>query len=140
VVPVSNLAALAQRTFREGGHRRILAAFDARMGEVYWGAYEIGGSGFAEAAGAEQIAAPERVEVPTGAGWQGAGSGWGTYPDVLRERVGPALAGVTPDLVCHAHDVALLGVEGFAAGGAVAAEQALPVYLRDRVAWAKPGA
>jgi tRNA threonylcarbamoyladenosine biosynthesis protein TsaB len=140
VVPVSNLAALAQRTFREGGHRRILAAFDARMGEVYWGAYEIGDSGFAEAVGAEQIEAPERVEVPPGDGWQGAGSGWGTYPDVLRERVGPVLVGVTPDLVCHAHDVALLGAEGFAAGRAVASEQALPVYLRDRVAWAKPGA
>ncbi|MCW8890919.1 MAG: tRNA (adenosine(37)-N6)-threonylcarbamoyltransferase complex dimerization subunit type 1 TsaB, partial [Sedimenticola sp.] len=39
--------------------------------------------------------------------------------------------------LCSAEDVARLGVAGFESGEAVAAEYALPVYLRDKVA-AKP--
>ncbi len=39
VVPVSTLAALAQRAFREHGERRLLPAYDARMQELYWAAY-----------------------------------------------------------------------------------------------------
>ena len=138
VVPVSNLAALAQRHFRENGHRRILSAFDARMGEVYWGAYEIDSNGLARAMGIEQVAMPEQVSVPEGGEWHGAGSGWASYGDALRVRVGENLGTVTPELVCHAEDVAVLGVAGFLEGQAVPAEQALPVYLRDQVAWKKP--
>jgi tRNA A37 threonylcarbamoyladenosine modification protein TsaB len=33
----------------------------------------------------------------------------------------------------------VLAARDFAAGLAVAAERALPVYLRDEVAWKKPG-
>ena len=137
VVAVSNLVALAQRHFREGGHRRILAAFDARMGEVYWGAFQVDGGGLARGLGPEQVTAPERVAVPEGEGWHGVGSGWGTHGAVLAERVGQALSSLTPDLVCHAHEVAVLGAALFAEGEGVSAERALPVYLRDQVAWVK---
>ncbi|NNJ83882.1 MAG: tRNA (adenosine(37)-N6)-threonylcarbamoyltransferase complex dimerization subunit type 1 TsaB, partial [Gammaproteobacteria bacterium] len=41
VVPISSLHALAQGAWRERGEKNILAAFDARMGEVYWGAYQL---------------------------------------------------------------------------------------------------
>lgn len=139
VVPVSNLAALAQRHFRENGHRRVLSALDARMGEVYWGAYAIDPGGLARLVGTEQVATPEQVNVPEGGDWHGAGSGWASYGEALRRRVGELLGSVTPELVCHAEDVAVLGVAGFLEGQAVSAEQALPVYLRDQVAWKKPG-
>ena len=39
VVPVSSLAALAQGA--APGHSSIMSAFDARMGEVYWGAFAV---------------------------------------------------------------------------------------------------
>lgn len=135
VVPVSNLAALAQRHFREGGHRRILAAFDARMGEVYWGAFAIDDGGLARPLGAEQVAAPQAVVVPEGEVWHGVGSGWGPHGTLLTERVGAVLKSLTPEVVCHAHDVAVLGAALYREGQGVPAEQALPVYLRDRVAW-----
>ncbi|VFM95033.1 MAG: tRNA threonylcarbamoyladenosine biosynthesis protein TsaB [Candidatus Kentron sp. G] len=45
VVPVSSLHALAQGAWRERGEENILAAFDARMGEVYWGAYRLDATG-----------------------------------------------------------------------------------------------
>nr|VFJ96912.1 MAG: tRNA threonylcarbamoyl adenosine modification protein YeaZ [Candidatus Kentron sp. H]VFJ97120.1 MAG: tRNA threonylcarbamoyl adenosine modification protein YeaZ [Candidatus Kentron sp. H]VFK02851.1 MAG: tRNA threonylcarbamoyl adenosine modification protein YeaZ [Candidatus Kentron sp. H] len=41
VVPISSLHALAQGAWRERGERNLLAALDARMGEVYWGAYRV---------------------------------------------------------------------------------------------------
>ncbi len=41
VAPVSTLAGLAQGQFRQKGHRHLLPCFDARMQEVYWGAYRV---------------------------------------------------------------------------------------------------
>lgn len=138
VVPISTLAALAQGLVRESGARRILPAFDARMGEVYWAAYEVGERGLVHPCLAEEVAPADRVSLPSGGDWHGAGSGWRTYGAVLGQRLGAALAGVSPDLLTSARDVALLGADAYARGLAVAAELALPVYLRDRVA-AKPG-
>jgi len=136
VVPVSTLAALAQRHYREQGHTQLLAAFDARMGELYWGGYRLR-DGLVEPVIADQVAKPGAVVLPAGAGWHGVGTGWGAYGDLLAARLGGVLSSVTPDLYYSAHDVALLGVAGFAKGEAVSAAEALPIYLRDQVA-AKP--
>ncbi|RBL65802.1 tRNA (adenosine(37)-N6)-threonylcarbamoyltransferase complex dimerization subunit type 1 TsaB, partial [Pseudomonas sp. MWU13-2625] len=40
VLPVSNLAVLAQRALREHGATQVASAIDARMVEVYWGCYQ----------------------------------------------------------------------------------------------------
>jgi len=135
VVPVSTLAALAERHFRESGARRMLAALDARMGEVYWGAFEVAqGAELVSPRGEEEVCPPDAVPLPPGIGWQGVGSGWLSYGAELRERLGDRLASSHPRLLCSAHDVALLGVAGLLEGAAVKAEEALPVYLRNRVA------
>ena len=86
--------------------------------------------------GAEAVCAPGQVMVPEGDGWFCAGSAWAAYGDVLAARCG--LSGACDsDARVHAQDVARVAAMRFAAGGAVPAEQALPVYLRDEVAWAK---
>jgi tRNA threonylcarbamoyladenosine biosynthesis protein TsaB len=136
VVPVSSLLALAQRALREHDARHVLAAFDARMNEVYWLA-AVEADGRVAASMSEQVVAPEQVCVPAGDSWLGVGSGWSSYHDRLAAAVGPALAGTVPQLTVSAHDVAVLGAMGLVAGEGVAAERALPVYLRDQVA-AKP--
>lgn len=133
VVPVSTLAALAQRHYRETGAERVLPAFDARMHEVYWAAYELREDGLMGLLGRESVSAPERVERPPGAGWQGVGSGWLSYGELLRHRLGDAVESVHPRQICHARDVAVLGVQGLAAGTAVSAGEVLPVYLRNQV-------
>jgi len=78
VVAISDLAAIAQRSCRENGHTRVLAAIDARMGEVYWAAYLRGDDGMMRACLDECVSAPESVPLPRtrieGA-WVGAGSG-----------------------------------------------------------------
>lgn len=133
VVPVSTLATLAQRHYRENGHMQLLAAFDARMGELYWGGYRVL-DGLAQEVIADQVARPEEVVLPTDSGWHGVGTGWETYADILSTRMQDGLESITSDLYCSAHDVALLAVAGFARGDVVPANQALPVYLRDQVA------
>ncbi|MES9902133.1 MAG: tRNA (adenosine(37)-N6)-threonylcarbamoyltransferase complex dimerization subunit type 1 TsaB [Sedimenticola sp.] len=138
VAPVSTLAALAQRGYREGGEERLLPAFDARMQEVYWGAYEIGDAGLVEAVALDQVADPATLAVPLGDSWCGLGRGWGSYGQQLETLLGSRLKRVMPELLCSAHDVALLGAARAAANDLVPAEMALPVYLRDKVA-AKPG-
>ncbi|WP_428606966.1 tRNA (adenosine(37)-N6)-threonylcarbamoyltransferase complex dimerization subunit type 1 TsaB [Sedimenticola sp.] len=138
VVPISTLAALAQRGYRELGWQRLLPAYDARMQEVYWGAYEVGPQGLVVACVDDEVAAPDRVTQPSGYGWQGVGAGWNSYRPLLEQRLGNAVVSVEGDLLCSAHDVASLAVAALANGEAVAAEQAAPVYLRDKVA-SKPG-
>jgi len=134
VVPVSSLQALAQRALREHDARHVLAAFDARMNEVYWLAGVAGAQGLVSSLTDEQVLAPDQVILPAGDNWLGVGSGWGAYHDILAGLAGAALAGTLPELTVHAHDVALLGAAGLAVGQGVAAELALPVYLRDQVA------
>lgn len=133
VVPVSSLAALAQGA-ADAGHARVLAAIDARMGEVYWGAFVAGDDGLVVAAGEERVCPPDAVPMPDGSGWFGAGTGWATYAEVLHGRLGAAVAASDGAHFPRAGAVARLAVPLLAAGGALPADQALPVYLRDQVA------
>jgi len=134
VVPVSTLAALAQGGFRRHRQRRILPAYDARMGEIYWGCYQVDESGLVREQTGDQLAPPTSAAIPVGSEWYGVGSGWASYGDLLAGRLGDAYAGHDGELLCSAADVAMLAVAGYQAGDARPAEQALPVYLRDQVA------
>ena len=134
VVPVSSLQALAQGAYRENGSARVLAAFDARMGEVYWGVYEDDGSGLMAACMDDLAAAPNTVPLPSGGGWLGAGEGWGAYASALAERIGEKLSGTEPDRLTRALDVATLASAAHKRGESVTAAQALPVYVRNKVA------
>jgi tRNA threonylcarbamoyladenosine biosynthesis protein TsaB len=138
VVPVSTLAALAQGTVRQQGAQAVLAALDARMKEVYWGAFKCDDNGLVNPLGVEAVCTPQRVRVPTTDHWVGAGSGWDSYADVLAAQCSMASADIYRNQKPHAADVARLAVRVFGQGNAVSAEQAIPVYLRDNVA-NKPG-
>ena len=137
VVPVSTLAALAQGHRRETGQPRVLAALDARMNEVYWAACAPDASGTTRVIGEELIVPPGEVPLPDGGGWHGVGSGWAAYASVLATRLADRVTAVHGAAHCRAQDIARIAAVDLAAGRAVPAEQALPVYLRDRVAWAK---
>jgi tRNA threonylcarbamoyladenosine biosynthesis protein TsaB len=130
-VPVSTLAAVAQGVDAE----RVLVAMDARMNEVYWGAYQRNPSGLVTVLGDERISPPKMVALPAPDEWFGAGSGWGAYREALTAHC-PVTA-FDGTALPHAGAVARLGAAAFAAGLAVSPEQALPVYLRDEVAWQK---
>ena len=61
VVPVSTLRALAQRTYNEYNHTNVLTAFDARMDEVYWAAYQLDDNGLMSLVGEEAVLSPDDV-------------------------------------------------------------------------------
>lgn len=136
VVPVSSLQALAQDAWSAHGRAAVLSAFDARMNEVYWGAYRLDARELMRPQIAEAVVAAGAVEVPGGTDWCGAGSGWQAYGDVLAQRCTPG-HGVFSEALVHARAVAEVAATLFQEGAAVTAEHALPVYLRDQVAWAK---
>lgn len=133
VVPVSTLAAMAQGQYRRGGQRKLLAALDARMGEVYWGCYRIDADGLAAPCCEERVCPPTDVGAPAGADWFGVGPGWSAYGPDLTAALGTAVSGTNPDGFCEARDLAALAAELVRRGHQVAPDQAMPLYLRDRV-------
>jgi tRNA threonylcarbamoyladenosine biosynthesis protein TsaB len=115
----------------------VLAALDARMQEVYWGAYVIADDDLVQPVIADCVVAPGAVPLPSGADWAGVGSGWASYRQALGERC-PGLGPVDAEARVRAQDIARLAAARYAAGQVVGAEQATPVYLREQVARAKP--
>lgn len=136
VVPVSSLQALAQGAYREHGAVNVLSALDARMNEVYWAGWRLDPGRTMRLLGGEAVCAPESALVPDGDDWTGIGSGWDSYAETLLGRCNRA-PNIHAGAMVHAQDVASIAATLFVEGVAVPAEEALPVYLRDQVAWVK---
>ena len=130
VVPVPTLAALAHAAWLATPHPRIVACLDARMREVYIAAYARDGDGWTEVA-APAVLPPAAVTAPAGGDWLGAGSGFAAYPALgMQLRLAGADAAARPTAIA----IGALALPRFAAGEGVAAEDALPFYVRHRVA------
>lgn len=134
VIPVSSLATLAQGAHRTRSADRVIAAIDARMGEIYCAAFVADEGGVMQLHGPERVLAPDRFECPEGGGWHGCGTGWETYREVLVQQCGTALTGITEPRLPHAIDMLPHARAALARGETYPAELAVPVYLRDRVA------
>jgi tRNA threonylcarbamoyladenosine biosynthesis protein TsaB len=133
VVPVSDLAAVAQRVIQlEPSVRRLLVTNDARMKEVYWAPFEFGGT---LVSGDEHVSAADGVLLPADRSvvWAAAGRGLRAWPE-LAERCRAAGALIHADLLPRATEVLALARPAVAAGQILDAADALPVYVRDRVA------
>lgn len=138
VVPISDLAALAQGAVRERNVSQVLACLDARMGEVYWGTFRQGADGLVVAMTPERVSAPEAVTCAAPGEWHGAGEGFAAYP-TLQSAPGGRIVKTEPARVPRATDILSLAQAEAAVGNTVTAEAAIPVYLRDEVAWKKGG-
>ena len=134
VLSVSNLAAIAQRAYREQGAKQIAVAIDARMDEVYWGCYAVV-DGEVRLQGMEAVLPPERAQLPpTAQGeWFAAGTGWQAYA----ERLAVPVCGSDGQLLPDAQEVLTLARAMWLRGEAITAQEAQPVYLRDQVATPK---
>ena len=135
VLPISNLAALAQRAYREQGATQVAAAIDARMNEVYWGCYQLQQQEM-RLVGEEAVLAPSTVQLPED--WQAAdvcaiGTGWQAFAEQL--AVSPAQ--LADQHLPDALDILHLAQFAWQRGEQLPAEQAQPVYLRNNVATPK---
>lgn len=131
-IGISDLAAVAFAAAENPG--LVLAAMDARMGEVYWATYKCEPtSGTALLAGGEHVSPPSDVvaEMTTSVV---AGTALKAYPE-LAERF--SAAKLRPDDLPHARSLIRLAETEFRAGRYGPAQEAQPVYLRDRVAAVK---
>ena len=126
---VCTLEALAEAS----GRPRVIAALDARMGEIYHAAYEKQ-DGVWTTVSEPCLCKPEDAPPVPGENWFGAGSGFATHGNALDERYAGQMLGVDASMVPHAAAIAALGAVQFLAGNGVDAAQALPLYLRDKVA------
>lgn len=133
VVPVSTLAAIAQDFFMRSSIEVAFVAMDARIEEIFWGVYQRDGNGFAQLVGVEAVISPGEVDIPNLYG-AGIGSGWGVYQALLTARLAQPLSHLETACLPRASAIACLGAHGFSSGLAVPVEQAMPVYLRDKVA------
>lgn len=127
---VSTLAACAHSAAVAHGDGDWLAAFDARMGELYLGGYRVQGNQVVTLL-TDCLADPAALPALPSGTWRGAGSG-AVHLDAM-QQCWPGLQEWQADVLPHAASVAALAVPIVRAGGAVPAEQAQPVYLRDRV-------
>jgi tRNA threonylcarbamoyladenosine biosynthesis protein TsaB len=129
VAGVCTLEALAEAA----GKSRVVAALDARMGEIYHAAYEKRDTVW-EAVSSPCLCKPEDAPPVPGNNWFGIGSGFAMHGKTLDERYAGQLLGMDANMVPRAAAIAALGAAQFALGRGVDAAQALPLYLRDKVA------
>jgi tRNA threonylcarbamoyladenosine biosynthesis protein TsaB len=131
VVPLVTLASMAQACRARTGASEVLAVLDARMGEVYWAQYRYA-DGW-QAVVAPVLSSPEAVAPQPAAGLVACGNGLSAYPQAFAGR--DFAPGSLADVMPHARELALLAATALAAGQAVPADQAQPVYLRNKVAY-----
>ena len=163
VVGVCTLEALAEESEADA----VIACLDARMGEIYHAAYvrrdsvrrdsghrdsgrrDRDGAGQASPSASssyssrwqEVIApglyAPGDLPLAEGGGWTGIGSGFAAHGAILATRYAGHLQATLANSVPTAAAILRLAEPVFAAGGAKDAAEALPLYIRDKVALKK---
>jgi len=133
-VGISSLQLLAQGCYRRQQAVDVLAAIDARMGEVYWGCFHLDESGVMQAQGAERVSKPDAIVITNKRKWYGVGNAVENYQDLLSEDVQK----LKWDSIYRPEVVDMITI----AQSKILAENidrgiALPKYIRDDVAQKK---
>jgi len=140
VLPIDTLLAIAESARHQSVRSdatHVLALLDARMGEVYAAAYAWT-DGIWQAAGSMTVGAPETLVLPNGstptADWVLAGNIFAP-PANYEDRL-PSPLRMLPriDTLPTADALLPLASAQLAQGLAVAAQDALPLYIRNKVA------
>ncbi len=137
---VSTLQAMAQQAFDEKGERKVIAAIDARMSEVYTCYFEVDDQGIMQPQTEETVLAPnlvaqyyQHLALPA----YGVGTGWDAYAELVSLM---SNSSASPDILYPtALAMLTIGQVDFDKH-CVDAEHAQPKYVRDTVSWKKlPG-
>jgi tRNA threonylcarbamoyladenosine biosynthesis protein TsaB len=134
VLPVSSLKALALAATRSGAVPPLLTVLDARMGELYAAAWCQEDDRELQRVGEEELVSPAGLQLPGDDVWCVVGSGWHAHREALEERFGMQLQGLDEPRLPHAREIALVALADYRAGARPSAFEAMPVYLRDKVA------
>lgn len=133
LLAVSSLAALAMQAPASPGEQ-VLAAIDARMGELYLGLFQRDEDGLVTPERGEWMAPLRDPGVLLTSPAHGVGSGFAADAGALAAACGRHLLSVDAACFPHAEAIARLGRRDFGRGLAVSPECIEPAYLRDKVA------
>ena len=125
VLAIDTLLALAEDARERHGCAHVVAALDARMEQIYQARYEYAAGCWSQRQ-APSLVNPEQIVVPADAVL--AGNAWAVYGERLPAGIRHVEA--WPEAAAMLR----LAPAMLAAGQAVPAEQALPLYVRDKVA------
>jgi tRNA threonylcarbamoyladenosine biosynthesis protein TsaB len=128
VVPVPSLVALAEQS----NASRVIVGLDARMGETYLAAYSRMGGDW-EAAIEPGLFPRGALPPLPGRDWVATGSGFDAF-DWLQGAYGSQVAHRILGDLPRAGSVARVAARRLARGEGVRAEEAAPLYLREKVA------
>jgi tRNA threonylcarbamoyladenosine biosynthesis protein TsaB len=133
-LPVAGVCTLLALAEGADGNR-VIAALDARMGEIYCAAYERSVPGGDWITVFEPcLCKPEEAPSVQGEGWFGAGSGFYAFTDALQSRYANQLSGMDGAAIPQAAAIAALGAVQFGRGLGKDVASAQPFYLRNKVA------
>ena len=133
VFGVTSLAMLAEAALAGHPEATALAAIDARMDEVYFGAYRRV-DGVTVAMQDAVVSPASAVTIPHAGPFVAAGSGWAVHREPLLARLPQRPASIDEAAYPHAGAALALAAPAFAAGGGHDAAALVPAYLRNRVA------
>jgi tRNA threonylcarbamoyladenosine biosynthesis protein TsaB len=129
VVGVGTLLALAEAADSD----EVACCIDARMKEVYFAGYRRVGGEWTTIV-PPSLHAPGDLPVLPDGRWVGAGNGFAVHGEAIAARLQDRVRSIVSMQPPHAREIARLGARRFATGGGRPADQALPVYIRDKVA------
>ena len=147
VVAISTLAAMAQQAYETKRAKCVVAAIDARMGEVYFGIYRVDDKGVMQLQGEEQVLPPEQAKALIEShslaktGFYKVGTGWDAYPELNEISTQDTETNLEVDILYpNARYMLPLAEQDIESGKTLAIDEIEPVYLRDKVTWKKlPG-
>lgn len=139
VMPISTLSALALQASQNNNYNgeTILAGLDARMGEVYWGAFKYSDTQLI-LLGDEKVGKMDEVvdylQHSDNKTFVAIGSAWDAYPFKNSTRMPSQTLTVINDAFPSAAEIAKLAMSDYFANKTVSIEAAQPVYIRNNVA------
>lgn len=132
VIPVSTLRILAQTAYDKFSCSQVLVVLDARMEQIYWGAYKII-DGLMEEVIPDAIVAPDKISFSQDGNWIGVGNGWEVYHAELQKNC--HVTAIKSEILPEACSMIKLAQTAFEQHKTVAPQFALPVYLGGGKTW-----
>lgn len=128
VIAVSSLQILAQGIYEENAVEKALVGIDAKMQEIYFGAYQLGANDLMQPEIPDSLCTPDKLPITSGNDWIGVGDAWKEY--ITQFATVPYFY----PKACHALKLAR---SYYQSGKILSANQAKPIYLRGEKAWQK---
>lgn len=129
--PVSTLQILAQTAYEQFGLEAVIAGWDARMQELYWGAYALKEGLMCECR-PDVLQAPGDLQIDVGDAAL-VGNAWDMYNDELPKALLSAASTIKTDCYPHAASLLSIAKKAFLSKEGVNPLAIEPVYFREAV-------